>query len=162
MNKLFTFTVISCGTVSLLARTSEVFNVYRRIGAGDNIIYSHVMKGKEPAQLSSENPTVAILAPGEYSIMSTEGYMCPTKVTNFFKFEEGVGCDGNKHNSVVHLPENIALSVVEGKPDSNGNPTYSLAIQQAGVTVGIPLPLQPMLDTTGDVIGYQFLIPSRT
>lgn len=160
MNKLFTFTVISCGTVSLLARTSEVFNVYRRMGAGDNIIYSHVMKGNDIAQLSSENPTVVVLAPGEYSIMSTEGYMCPTNVNNFFKFEEGVGCEGNKCNSAGHLPNNIALSVIEGKPDSNGNPTYSLAIQQAGVTVGTPLPLQPMLDTTGDVIGYQFLIPS--
>ena len=130
------------------------------MGAGDNIIYSHVMKGNDIAQLSSENPTVVVLAPGEYSIMSTEGYMCPTNVNNFFKFEEGVGCEGNKCNSAGHLPNNIALSVIEGKPDSNGNPTYSLAIQQAGVTVGTPLPLQPMLDTTGDVIGYQFLIPS--
>ena len=60
------------------------------MGAGDNIIYSHVMKGNDIAQLSSENPTVVVLAPGEYSIMSTEGYMCPTNVNNFFKFEDSV------------------------------------------------------------------------
>lgn len=155
MNKLYTFSVVACGVVSLIARTSEVFHVYRKIGAGDNVIYSPVMDGAAKAELSSENPTLQVLAAGEYSVMSSEGYMCPNSVTGFFTYVEGCGGAGAQ----PPLPNNISLNVVQGAPDADGNPTYTLAIQQAGVTVGTPLPLQAMLDATGDVIAYQ-LVPT--
>ena len=158
MNKLFTFTVAACGVISLIARTSEVFHVYRKIGAGANVIYSPIMNGAEKAELSSENPVIKVLAQGEYSIMSAEGYMCPTNVTGFFTYVEDA-CSGGGTGNEQPLPTNIALNVVQGAPDSIGNPTYTLAIQQNGVTVGTPLPLQAMLDATGDVIAYQ-LVPT--
>ena len=158
MNKLFTFTVAACGAVSLVARTSEVFHVYRKIGAGDNVIYSPIMNGAAKAELSSENPVIKVLVQGEYSVMSAEGYMCPDNVAGFFTYVEDT-CAGAGTGQVHPLPTNIALNVVQGAPDSIGNPTYTLAIQQNGVTVGTPLPLQAMLDATGDVIAYQ-LVPT--
>ena len=166
MNKLFTFTVAACGAVSLIARTSEVFHVYRKIGAGANVIYSPVMNGAAKAELSSENPVIKVLVQGEYSVMSAEGYMCPDNVAGFFTYVEDAG-HVHGHGDHIHhhhhqphpLPTNIALNVVQGVPDSIGNPTYTLAIQQNGVTVGTSLPLQAMLDATGDVIAYQ-LVPT--
>ena len=157
MNKLFTFTVAACGAVSLVARTSEVFHVYRKIGAGSNVIYSPVMNGAAKAELSSENPVIKVLVQGEYSVMSAEGYMCPDNVAGFFTYVEDA-CSGGGTGNEQPLPTNIALNVVQGVPDSVGNPSYVLAIQQNGVTVGTPLPLQAMLDATGDVIAYQ-LVP---
>lgn len=158
MNKLFTFTVAACGAINLIARTSEVFQVYRKIGVGANVIYSPVMDGSAKAELSSENPVIQVLAPGEYSVMSAEGYMCPTNVTGFFTYVEDAGYGAGSHCQAP-LPANISLNVVQGSNDANGNPSYTLAIQQAGVTVGTPLPLQAMLDATGDVVGYQ-LVPT--
>ena len=126
MNKLFTFTVAACGAVSLVARTSEVFHVYRKIGAGDNVIYSPIMNGAAKAELSSENPVIKVLVQGEYSVMSAEGYMCPANVTGFFTYvEEARSGSGAADGVVTGMTYTAGVLTLQR---SNGLPPLSISI----------------------------------
>ena len=128
MNKLFTFTVAACGEVSLIARTSEVFHVYRKIGAGDNVIYSPIMNGSAKAELSSENPVIKVLVQGEYSVMSAEGYMCPTNVTGFFTYVED-SCAGSGSGAADGVVTGMTYTAgVLTLQRSNGLPPLSISI----------------------------------
>lgn len=141
MNKLFTFTVAACGAVSLIARTSEVFHVYRKIGAGDNVIYSPVMNGAAKAELSSENPVIKVLVQGEYSVMSAEGYMCPANVAGFFTYVEDT-CAG----------AGVADGVVTGMTYTAGVLTLQRSNGLPPLSILIPSGVMPVVQQDGSYL----------
>ena len=165
MNKLYNFVVVICGTVQLVKLTSEVFDVYRKVGTGFTKV----------GELSSDNPALSVQTAGDYFIASPEGHMCLSNVVGFFTYTEGSVVVGHGHTGHQHndhpthpthpthhhhhhphlLPANIALKVLPDGTDALGNPAFVLAITQAGEAVGQTLKLKAILDTTGDVVAYE-------
>ena len=153
MNKLYNFVVVICGTVQLVKLTSEVFDVYRKVGTGFTKV----------GELSSDSPALSVQTAGDYFIASPEGHMCLSNVVGFFTYTEGSVVGGHEHpthHTHPHphphlLPANIALKVLPDGTDALGNPAFVIAITQAGEAVGQTLKLKAILDTTGDVVAYE-------
>lgn len=143
MQAVYSFNAEAVGTLALTGNTVHIFDVYRKAGAN----WIKLQQNGQDVSIGYNQPSVAITMAGEYAVVHDNPRLaCAGGATFAFTLA----------TTNAPLPSNISLGVVAGAPDANGLPTYALAIQQQGATVGTTLQLQPIMDATGEVVAYQF------